>query len=134
AIQVALSRRAFLHRGGFGLGSIALAMLLRDRAWGVAATAQDPLAPKRPHFAPRAKNVIYLHMIGAPSQLDLFDHKPALVKHDGQTCPEELTRGRRFAFIGGALTLAGSRFRFARHGQSGQVMSELLPHLAEVAD
>jgi hypothetical protein len=73
-------------------------------------------------------------MIGAPSQLDLFDHKPALVRHDGKTCPEELLRGRRFAFIGGRMTLAGSRFRFAKHGQSGQTISELLPHLGGVAD
>jgi hypothetical protein len=92
------------------------------------------LAPKPPHFPARAKHVIYLHMVGAPSQLDLFDDKPALVKHDGQPCPEELTRGKRFAFIGGPLTLAGSRFKFARHGQSGQTVSELLPNLAGVAD
>jgi hypothetical protein len=78
--------------------------------------------------------VIYLHMIGAPSQLDLFDHKPALVKHDGQPCPESLLKGRRFAFLGGKMTLAGSRFRFARHGKSGQVISELLPLLARQAD
>ena len=73
-------------------------------------------------------------MIGAPSQLDLFDPKPALNRFDGQPCPLELTRGKRFAFIGGDLTLAGSPFRFARHGQSGQEISELLPHLATVAD
>jgi hypothetical protein len=78
--------------------------------------------------------VIYLHMIGAPSQLDLFDHKPELVKRDGQACPEELTRGKRFAFIGGKMTLGGTRYRFTRHGQSGQELSELLPHLATVAD
>ncbi len=117
-----LCRRAFLQRSGLSLGAIALSTLL--------GRAANP----RPHFAPRARRVIYLHMIGAPSQLDLFDPKPVLVRHDGQPCPDELTRGRRFAFIGGALTLAGSRFRFARHGQSGQTMSELLPRLATVAD
>jgi hypothetical protein len=73
-------------------------------------------------------------MIGAPSQLDLFDYKPALVKHDGQPCPAEFLQGKRFAFIGGPMKLAGTKFKFARHGQSGQEMSELLPHLAEVAD
>src|SRR6185503_12914973 len=99
-----------------------------------AQTATNPLAARRSHFAPRAKSVIYLHMIGAPSQLDLFDYKPALVRHDGQVCPEEMLRGRRFAFIGGQMTLAGTRFRFQRHGQSGQAISELLPHLAGVAD
>lgn len=95
--------------------------------------AQDP-GLTRPHFAPRAKNVIYLHMIGAPSQLDLYDDKPVLRKHDGQKCPDELLKGKRFAFIGGEMTLAGSEYRFARHGQSGAVMSELLPNLATVAD
>jgi hypothetical protein len=119
-------RRGFLRRCGLSLGAIALGELLRGEA------AANPQA--RTHFPAKAKRVIYLHMIGAPSQLDLFDHKPALVRHDGQTCPDELTRNRRFAFIGGRLTLAGSRFRFGRHGQSGQIMSELLPHLAGVAD
>src|SRR5262249_39653870 len=70
----------------------------------------------------------------APSQLDLFNYKPELVRRDGETCPEELTRGKRFAFIGGEMTLAGTTFKFGQHGQSGQHMSELLPHLAEVAD
>jgi hypothetical protein len=73
-------------------------------------------------------------MIGAPSQLDLFDHKPKLLEHDGRPCPPQLLKGRRFAFLGDELTLAGSNFRFARHGESGQQMSELLPHLASVAD
>src|SRR6185503_990513 len=99
-----------------------------------AAPAADPLAPKKPHFAPKAKRVIYLHMIGAPSHLDLFDHKPELNKRDGQECPAELLAGRRFAFIGGKMTLAGSRYKFTRHGKSGLELSELLPHLAAVAD
>jgi len=73
-------------------------------------------------------------MIGAPSQLDLFDDKPELRKRDGQDCPPSLTDGRRFAFIGGQMKLSGSRFRFRKHGESGQVMSELWPHLAQVAD
>jgi hypothetical protein len=88
----------------------------------------------RPHFAPKAKNIIYLHMIGAPSQLDLFDYKPLLQKMDGQKCPEELTKGKRFAFIGGEMALAGTEFKFQRHGQSGLELSELLPNLGTVAD
>jgi len=124
-----LCRRGFLFRSGLGLGAVGLCSLLNESK-----AADNPLAPRKPHFAPRAKHVIYLHMIGAPSQLDLFDHKPALVKHDGTACPEELTRGKRFAFIGGDKTLAGTRFKFARHGRSGQEISELLPHLAGVAD
>jgi hypothetical protein len=73
-------------------------------------------------------------MIGAPSQLDLFDPKPELVARDGEECPASLLEGRRFAFLGGQMTLAGSRWKFARHGQSGHAFSELLPHLAGVAD
>jgi hypothetical protein len=111
------------------LGAIALGTLLRESLG-----AAESRAPQKPHFTPRAKHVIYLHMIGAPSQVDLFEHKPALLRHDGQPCPKELTEGKRFAFLGKELTLAGSRFQFARHGQSGQEISELLPHLATAAD
>jgi len=125
-----IHRRHFFQRTGLGIGALALGSLLRD------ATAEtvNPLAPKLPHFAPKAKRVIYLHMIGAPSQLDLFDPKPELVKRDGQKCPESLLAGKRFAFIGGEMKLAGSHFNFATHGQSGQTLSELLPNLARVAD
>jgi hypothetical protein len=126
------SRRQFFRRSGVTLGSTALASLLRE-SYG-ATTAPNPLAPKAPHFAPKAKNVIYLHMIGAPSQLDLFEEKPSLVQRDGQDCPEELLAGKRFAFIGGKMKLSGSKFKFAQHGQSGQVFSELLPHLSTVSD
>ncbi len=69
-----------------------------------------------------------------PSQLDLFDPKPKLIEHDGKVCPPELLKGKRFAFIGGQMTLAGSQFKFQQRGQSGQQISELLPHLATVAD
>jgi hypothetical protein len=124
-----LNRRDFFQRSSGALGAAALGSLLaRDLP------AAEISAASRPHFAPRAKNVIFLHMIGAPSQLDLFDDKPALRKLDGQKCPEELLKGKRFAFIGGEMTLAGSAYQFGKHGQSGAVMSELLPHLATVAD
>jgi hypothetical protein len=126
------SRRYFLGRGGLCLGAAALASLLGEKT--ASAAPADPLAARRPMFAPRAKRVIYLHMIGAPSQLDLFDHKPELTKRNGQECPESLLKGRRFAFIGGKMSLGGSPFKFAQHGQSGQSLSELLPHLASVAD
>ena len=122
-----ICRRELLRRSGVGLGAIALGSLLGQGT----ARAQTRL----PHMPARAKRVIYLHMIGAPSQLDLFDPKPQLLKHDGQPCPAELLKGRRFAFIGGdQLKLAGSKYSFARHGQSGAEMSELLPHLSKVAD
>jgi len=127
------NRRQFFRQSGLTLGSVALASLLREQL-GAAPTAANPLAPRAPHFAPKAKSVIYLHMIGAPSQLDLFEEKPVLAQRDGQDCPDELLKGKRFAFIGGKMKLAGSKFHFDRHGQSGQVFSELLPHLASVAD
>ncbi len=127
-----VSRRQFFRRAGLTLGSAALAGLLRESLFAQAAA--QPSHVRAPHFAPKAKHVIYLHMIGAPSQLDLFDHKPALLKHDGEPCPEELLKGKRFAFLGAQRTLAGSRYRFTKHGQSGHEFSELLPHLASVAD
>jgi hypothetical protein len=126
-----LDRRTFLSRSGLGVGAAALGWLLADKSRALGA---DPLAARPSHFAAKAKRVIYLHMIGAPSQLDLFDPKPELTRRDGQPCPESLTAGKRFAFIGGPLTLAGSPFKFAPRGESGQMMSDLLPHLAGVAD
>ncbi len=119
-----VSRRDLFKQSGFSLGSAALGSLL----------ARESQASVLPQFAPKAKHVIYLHMIGAPSQLDLFDHKPMLQKLDGQLCPDEMLKGKRFAFIGGEMKLAGSEFKFARHGQSGAELSELLPHLGTVAD
>jgi hypothetical protein len=130
-----ISRRAFFEKSGVNLGALALGALLGESARAAtSAPRREPLDCQAPHVAASAKHVIYLHMIGAPSQLDLFDYKPALVKYDGKPCPEELTRGKRFAFIGGPLTLAGTEYQFARHGQSGQEISELLPNLAGVAD
>src|SRR6185503_181676 len=133
---VAQSRRQFLRGSGIGLGAFALSSLLADRSMAKQRpiSASSPLAVRPPHFAPRAKHVIYLHMIGAPSQLDLFDRKPKLVEHDGQVCPPELLKGKRFAFIGGEMKLAGSQYQFQKYGQSGQQISELLPHLASVSD
>src|SRR5262245_43661593 len=119
------SRRQFFRRTGLGLGAAALASLLNEDA---SAASDNPLSPKKPHFAPKAKRVIYLHMSGAPSHLDLYDPKPALQKHDGQPCPEDLLKGRRFAFIGGKMTLAGSPFKFHKHGKCGLELSELLPN------
>src|SRR5687767_994367 len=93
-----VTRRAFLRRSGLGLGAMALGSLLTESllAAGAAGT-RNPLAPRPPHFAPRAKRVIYLHMVGAPSQLDLFDYKPELEKHDGKPCPDDFIKGKRFA-------------------------------------
>jgi uncharacterized protein (DUF1501 family) len=128
----AVTRRTCLQRSGVGLGAVALGSLLNERLF--AAGAANPLAPRAAHFPARAKRVIYLHMVGAPSQLDLFDPKPALRPLDGQPCPDEFIQGKRFAFLRGHPTIAASRFAFARHGRSGAEISELLPHLATVAD
>ena len=124
------TRRTFFNAGGVNLSALALAGLLP----GDASAKTGPLAAKQPHHTPRAKNLIYLHMIGAPSQLDMFDEKPELRRRHNEPCPEDVTRDRDFAFIGKTSTLAGSPWTFQRHGEAGQTMSELLPHLGTVAD
>jgi hypothetical protein len=125
-----LTRRALFRQSGLSLGAMALGTLLaRDSRGG-----ENPLAVRPTHFPARAKRVIYLHMVGAPSHLDLFDHKPALVQHDGQLCPKEFIEGKRFAFIRGHPKLLGTRFRFQRYGKGGVELSELLPNLARCAD
>src|SRR5205085_8186909 len=99
-----------------------------------AQTPAGPLEPKTPHFAAKAKSVIYLFMAGAPSKLELFDNKPELAKWDGKLPPAELLKGYRAAFINPNSKLLGPKFKFARHGNCGAELSELLPKLAEVVD
>src|SRR6185369_15404219 len=109
--------------------------LAGDRAEGAAAgKVVNPLAPKRPHFRPRAKSVIVLHMAGSPPHLDLFDYKPELLKRTGQDCPAEFLKGKRFAFTSGVPKLLGTPQKFERHGKSGAWISASLPNLAGVAD
>ncbi len=130
-----LSRRHFFRDCGVGLGGMALTSLLgADRAMAAARAVGDPLKPKAPHFAAKAKRVIFLFQAGAPSQLDLFDNKPALRKYDGKSAPKELLAGAEFAFIKPDAALFASPFKFDRKGQSGAELSEALPHLGEVAD
>jgi Protein of unknown function (DUF1501) len=130
----ALTRRHFLGRAGAGLGGIALLSLLLEDA-ARSAPASDPLAPKKPHFAPKAKRVIYLSMFGAPSQLDLFDHKPELIKRDGQPVPESLVKGQEFVFIGNGKTqLLASPWKWSRHGRNGTWLSDRLPHHRAIVD
>src|SRR5689334_24666830 len=132
-----VNRRWFLEQCGVGLGLIALEQLMRDesRAATPAKIAPaNPLAPKAPHFAPKAKRVLFLFMAGAPSHLELFDNKPQLAKFDGTLPPPELLKGYRAAFINPNSKLLGPKFKFAKYGQSGAELSELLPHLAKVAD
>jgi hypothetical protein len=128
-----ISRRWFLEQCGVGLGSIALAQLLSDEGYA-AAPSVNPLAPRAPHHAPKAKRVLFLFMAGAPSHLELFDFKPHLAKFDGTLPPPDLLKGYRAAFINPSSKLLGPKFKFARHGQSGAYVSELLPHLATVVD
>jgi hypothetical protein len=128
-----ISRRWFLRECGVGLGSIAFADLLRQQGYAEEKPG-DAAAPKAPHHAPRAKRVVYLFMAGAPSHLELFDNKPMLAKYDGQLPPPKLIEGYRAAFITPNSKFLGPKFKFARHGQSGAELSELLPHLAAVAD
>ena len=115
-----VTRRHFFGQAGFGIGAAALTSLFTPALF-----AQSPA---------KCKNIIYLFMAGGPSQLDLFDYKPALTKFDGQPCPEDLIKGERFAFIKGVPKLLGSPHHFAKCGQSGAELSVLLPHLAKIVD
>ena len=128
------TRRHFFQNCALGVGKIALASLLAERAWGQ--TSANPLAPRRPHFAAKAKRVIFLFMAGGPSQLELFDYKPRLTELDGQQIPESYLRDRRFAFMSTFTNprLLAPRRRWARHGQAGTHVSDLLPHTASIID
>jgi len=134
----ALTRRSFLGnvgRGvGVGLGSIALASMMAERADAAERVVENPLVPKSPHFRARAKAIISIHLAGAPSQHELFENKPALTKYHGQPCPDEYLKGEQFAFIKGHPTLLGCQYPFTRYGDSGLELSSLLPHLSTVAD
>jgi hypothetical protein len=133
-----VTRRHFFQECGIGVGKIALAGLLTNafasRPSAALGTAADPLAPRRPHFAPKAKRVIHLFMAGAPSQLDLFDYKPQLAQLEGKPLPPSVIGGQRYAFIRPDAAVLGPRFKFAKHGQCGAELSEMLPHLAKVVD
>ena len=134
-IQIdAISRRSFLSNSGLGLGSIALADMLR---------ADSPVAePERgvlgqTHFPPKAKRVIYLFMSGGPSQLDLYDYKPVLNERNGQQLPDSVRGGQRLTGMSGnqsSIPLVGSPFKFSQYGESGAWLSELLPNTASIAD
>ncbi len=132
-----VSRRWFFKECGVGLGKLALAGLLTN-AFARNASAQqaatNPMAPKQPHYKPKAKRVIHLFMAGAPSQLDLFDYKPKLVEFEGKPIPPEIIGGQRYAFIRPDAAVMAPRFKFAKHGQSGAEISEALPHLSKIVD
>ncbi len=149
------TRRHFFADCGMGLGAMALGSLLggdrpadaaggddadtsRPRAGGPLRDRRDPLAPRPGHFPARARSVIFLFMAGGPSQLELFDYKPRLRDYSGRPIPDSFIEGRRFAFMDTFSRehprLLGTTRRFARHGESGAWVSELLPHLAGVVD
>lgn len=129
-----LSRRWFFRDCAMGLGGIALASLLNESA-AAGAKAQPVFgATPLPHGNPKAKSVIFLFMAGAPSQLELFDFKPTLAKYNGQPVPKDVLGGQTYAFIKPDSAIYAPEFTFERKGQSGQWMSEVLPHLATVAD
>ena len=123
-MNILLDRRRFLNHSGLGLGGVALASLLND-------------ADAAPHFAPRAKRIIYLFMHGGPSQLDLFDHKPGLKALHGRELPASVRGDQRLTGMTSnqkSLPVTSSAFRFARHGETGASISELLPHTARIVD
>jgi hypothetical protein len=131
-----VTRRHFLRDCSMGLGSIALSLITENQAALPAPgqSATNPLAPRQPHFAARAKNVIFLHMAGSPPHLDMFDYKPELVTRNGQNCPQQYLQGRRFAFTNGVPKLLGTPHQFRRYGQSGAWVSAACPHIAQIVD
>lgn len=132
------TRRHFLRDCSTGLGGMWMANQLALDAQAAPLNIQHdsaaPLAPLPPQINPKVKRVIYLHMIGAPSQLELFDFKPELKKYDGKDCPQEFLNGERFAFIQGTPQMLGPVYDFKQHGQSGAWISDRLPELAKHAD
>ncbi|HKG05037.1 MAG TPA: DUF1501 domain-containing protein [Pedobacter sp.] len=134
------TRRHFLKESAMGLGALAMGTLLGGCNFGAGANnpilydPAHPLLPKSPPFLGKAKSVIYLHMAGAPSQLELFDYKPELMKMDGQDCPQSLLAGKKFAFITGVPKMLGPQASFAQYGDSRAWISENLPHFSGMAD
>ena len=133
-----VSRRWFLEQCGVGLGSIALGQLLQADGYAASptrSTGVNPLASKATHHTPTAKRVLFPVHGGSTSAISSsFDYKPHLAKFDGTLPPPELLKGYRAAFINPSSKLLGPKFKFARHGQSGTELSELLPHMATVVD
>ena len=133
------TRRVFLKNAGLSLGAMAMGSLLPGcQSSNTGSNAQmndlNPLLAKSSHFPAKAKSVIYIHMAGAPSQFEMFDHKPELNKLHGQDCPPSLLDGKKFAFIRGVPKMLGSQAKFEQVGQSGAWLSDNLPHLKQVVD
>ncbi|MBD0260440.1 MAG: DUF1501 domain-containing protein, partial [Cytophagales bacterium] len=134
-----VTRRQFIYNLSTGIGALALGAMGCGKGVGEKPkpnlAAPGPAAGLRlPHFQPRAKRVIFLHMAGAPSQLEMFDYKPVLHRLDGQDCPQSFLAGKRFAFIKGVPNMLGPQAKFKQYGQSGAYVSENLPFFSEVVD
>ena len=133
----AATRRHFLGASGMGLGAMALSSFSGNAAASdISIDAMQPLAGRAPHFEPKAKRVIYLHLTGSPPNLDLYDYKPELVKRDGEDCPDEFLKGRTFAFTSGVPKLMGTPRKFAQYGEAGTWLSDAVPnfHDPDVVD
>ena len=126
------TRREFLKFTGTGIGALGLASALNNNLY--ASPSTDSLSFLTPHFLPKAKNVIYIHLVGGPSHLELFDHKPELIRRDGQKCPDHMFKGKQLAFIRDHPTLLGTRFKYNKYGQGGLELSEHLPLMGKMAD
>ena len=130
-----LTRRHFVRKGLLGIGAMALGSLMGcGGKESSLLSLSNPLAARAAQFAPKAKRIIFLHMAGAPSQLELFDYKPELHKLDGKDCPDSFLEGKRFAFIQGVPKMLGPQTTFGQYGESGSYVSQLFPHFAEVVD
>jgi hypothetical protein len=132
-----IDRRDFLFKSSMGFGGFALASLLGTNKAKAADDKSTNGVLGSPHFAPKAKRVIYLFQNGAPSQIDLFDYKPTLTKMQGQELPESIRKGQRLTGMTAnqkGYPLMGGAFKFKQHGQSGAYLSEHMPHIATVAD
>ena len=125
------TRRHFLKGSGISIGSIALNQMLGPNS---KATTVNPLLPKRAHFDAKAKRVIYIHLTGSPPHLDLWDYKPELVKRNGEDCPDEFYKGKRFAFTSGRPKLMGTPRTFKQFGKGGTWMSDAIPNFHSLAD
>ncbi len=125
------SRREFLKSSAYGLGALSIGGMIVPNAF---AGIEDPLAPKAPHFTPKAKSVIWLHMAGAPSSLDLFDYKPDLVRLHGQPMPDSFRKNLKTATDGGVQALYATKRTWKQYGETGAWMSDWLPNLATQVD
>src|SRR6187455_2273182 len=124
-------RNILLGAGGLALGALASGRTFASQA---AENFIDPLAPKQPHFPAKVKSVIWLHMAGAPSTLDLFDYKPQLIKLHGQPLPESFSKGLKTATDGGVGALTATPRTWKQYGETGAWVSDLLPNIAKHVD